>query len=532
MGLPEPDVRVYTNELYALLNLIKEEIQTHSHALQVSGLEPETLEAYLLDLNTYYYQSFHDRFFPLYKSQLETEIMALYRISREETSLKQDIIRNLKRIALIYNRIKNGSNLLKINRESINELLLISERGREQRTVELLYTLKDLESNLTSFLNVLGSYQKCMTDRHLLNSLSEYPFQTAWHSLLRNWEPDNSRFSRDFKRLLINLQLMIRLLIKLQQSEDPCLAARHHILDELEKLESGLANKKSSPVLVNWYKQHIQNQLSMHLNLLNLYVEKNERKRSMQAAKACENWLQALWYLLEKSAPSPENTEQVFFDLPLIVQMNTSELQELSDLSNRTAQSLQDLIKNLNESAQPGFENFYTSSSLIMMEVQPAFKRILAQGNIPGGTVLATRLMRLCMQFSLLEGQLDLLQAKEEHAVKLKQQYEIMLQNMDSYLQLLQDIKNELARALAPRNINRNFKDMDVRVEHIPIQPGELFPNHYLHLLDSSQITARESLEQEQEYMVTEEDGDIFIFKLDELYEELIPNICITRKGP
>ncbi len=528
MKVPEPDLRMYYNELYSFLNLLKDEIQTQSQALVKDY--PEALDAYLLDLNTYYYQSFNERFFPVYKSQLESEIMALYRISREEATLKEDIIKNLKRIAQIYNRIKSGSQLLKTNRESVYNLLLNSDRGREQRIVELLYTLKDLEQSLNSFLNLLTSYQDCLSDQQLIHSLSEYPFQVALHSLSLTWDFDNSRFIRDFKRLMINCRLMVQLLIKLQQSDDPCVEARNNVLNDLQKLEASMGARKSSPLLTSWYKQHIQSQLLIYLNLLGLYVEKNDRKSSVKAAHACEEWMRALLYLLEKTTLSPENLGPVFLDLPMLsLAQRSSNLKELSDISTNIAQSLKELIKNLSSSAQPKFDYFHTSAGLIMAEAQSQYKKILNQKNIPHGTVLANALSRLAMQLSLLDGQLELLQAKEEHALRLRQQYEIMLQNMDSYHELLQEIKNELSRALAPRNINRNFKDMDVRVEQISINQGELFPARYLHLLDSSQLTDDDALE--QEYIVTEEEGDIFIFKLDELYEELIPPIVISRKG-
>jgi len=529
MELPEPDLRIYYNELNSFLNLLRDEIHLQSQILKADHMEPEALEAYLLDLNTYYYQSFHERFFSDYKSQLEAEVMSLYRISREEASLKADIIRNLKRVAQIYNRIKSGSSLLKTNRESIYTLLLSSKRGQEQRIVELLYILKELEQSLGGFLTMLNNYQNHLADQQLLNSLNEYPFQAAIYNLLQIWEADNNRFTRDFKRILINIQLMLKLLLKLQNSEDPCLEARNSLLSELEKAESSLAAKKSSPVQAQWYKQHIQKQLRIYLDLLGLYTEKNDRKRCLQTAQGMENWLQALLYLLEKASLSPDNLGSVFLDLPMMTWGHPAGLKKLNELCSKTAQSLQALIQNLNTSSQPIFVNFHTSASAIIGEAQLQFKRIQEQEIITDGTVLANALHRLSMQFSLLDGQLDLLQDKEEHAIRLKQQYELMLQNMDSYMELLQDIKNELSRSLAPRNINRNFKDMDVRVEQIAINQGELFPAPYLHLLDSSQLIDADPLE--QDYTVLEEEGDIFIFKLDELYEQLIPRIVVNRKG-
>jgi hypothetical protein len=123
--------------------------------------------------------------------------------------------------------------------------------------------------------------------------------------------------------------------------------------------------------------------------------------------------------------------------------------------------------------------------------------------------------------------QIDHLDSREEHAVKLKQQYERMLETIDSYQDLLGNMKNQLSRTLAPRNISRQFKELDLRVEHIPISQGEVFPSAYLYLLGVA-VANRDS---DQDCFVQEEDGDIFLFRLDELQDELIPKIVLTGKG-
>lgn len=528
MGLPEPDMQVYYDELTLFLKQIREEIEEHSRHLNTDHLDQDSLESCLLDLNTYYYRGFHERYFPLYKTQIEADIRSLYRISREEAALKEDIINNLKRMAEIYNRVKYAIKLLEISRDSVSELLQSSERGQEQRIVELLYTLKDLDNNLLTFLNLLNKWQSFLTDQDLLKSLAEYPFHLALHRLLLNWEADNSRFIRDFKRFMINLQLAAQLLVKLQYSDDPCQTARRTVLEELEKLEVNLASKKSTPFLATWYKQHIQNQFLMYIDLLGLYAEKNERKRFLQTAQAFEKWLQALLYLLEKASLSPEEFRPLFLDLQSLALLPL-ELDEINKQSRETSAALQDLIKDLTAATKPGFVHFSTAAKQIISEAYGQFKHIVEQGKIPPGTVLANGLSRLSMQISLLEMHLDLLSDKEEHRGKLRQQYQLMLHNMDAYQALLQEAKNELARALAPRNISRNFKEMEIRLEHIPVNQDEIFPALYLHLLPES--TGIDTETAELDYIVQEEAGDIFIFKLDELYEVIVPHIVLTRKG-
>lgn len=528
MSLPEPDMQVYYDELDSFLTTFREEIQAHSQKLKSEHLDQDALDVYLVELNTYYYQSFNERFFPLYKSKLEADISALYRISHGEAALKLDVIRNLKRMAQIYNRVKSAANLLKINRDNVSHLLNDSDRGREQRIVELLYSLKDLDKSLLTFLNTLNKWQGFLEDRELIDSLAAYPFHVALHSLLLAWEADNPRFIKEVKRLMINLQLAAKLINKLEYSDDPCLAGRNDVLGELVKLDITLAGKKTSPVLTDWYKQHIQSQLQMYLQLIGLYAEKNDRKRCLQTAQSFTTWLQSLLYLLEKSTLSPQELGPFFLDLQSLA-LPSSELNEISDLCKRFAQPTQQLIKDLASSANPEFEYFSTASRHIIAEATPRFKNILEQKKIPFGTVLADGLTRLSMQISLLDMHLDLLNDKEEHSSRLRQQYQLMLHNMDSYLELLLEAKNELARALAPRNITRNFKDMNLRLEHIPVNQGEVFPSRYLNLLP--EFAAVDIEANDQDYIVAEEDGDIFILKLDEFHEELIPYIVLSRKG-
>lgn len=528
MGLPEPDIQVYYDELNNFLTEVGKEIQSHSQYLITDKLDQDSLEAYLLDLNTYYYRSFHERFFPVYKSKMEADIRAIYRIKREESELHEDIISNLKRMAQVYNRVKSAARLLSTSRDSVQDLLNSLDRGQEQRIVELLYTLKDLDKSLSAFLNLLSKWQNFLEDHTLLDSLAQYPFHLALNSLLLNWEADNSKFVRDFKRLMINLQLAAQLLLKLQYSDDPCSIVRNSILDEFKKLEGNLAGKKSSPFLVNWYKQHIQSQFLIYLELLELYAENNERKKCVQTAQTLGKWLQALLYLLEKASLSPQELGPLFFDLQSLALL-PAQLNDISELIRKTSEMFQELIKELSAASNPGFEHFSTAAKHIITEAYPQFRNLSKQGIIPAGTVLYNGLDSMCMQISLLDMQVDLLSDKEEHRDKLRRQYHLMLLNMDSYLELLLEAKNELARALAPRNLSRNFKDIELRVEHIIVNQGEIFPAFYLSLLPEVKDMDNDS--GNQDYIVQEEDGDIFIFKLDDLYEELIPHIVLAKEG-
>ena len=95
MDLPEPDVREKILELSSFLSQIKEELQVQAQSPSRNHFDQNELDEFILDLNNYYYQSFHERFIPLYRAQWEEEIKRLYGIARDESALKEDSNKNL-----------------------------------------------------------------------------------------------------------------------------------------------------------------------------------------------------------------------------------------------------------------------------------------------------------------------------------------------------------------------------------------------------------------------------------------------------
>jgi hypothetical protein len=183
--------------------------------------------------------------------------------------------------------------------------------------------------------------------------------------------------------------------------------------------------------------------------------------------------------------------------------------------------SLQNLIKQYEEASIPDFPIFSESAGNILSEVWPKFKSILQDNDVTEYNILNNMLERLKNQFSFLEMQIDHLNIRARHIQKMQQQYEQILTTIDNYHDLLTEMKNQLARTLAPRNLSRQFKDMDLRIEHVVINKGELFPSDYYDLLNI------EDDQTEQEHFIAEEDGDIFLFRLDDVKDALIPKIIL-----
>jgi len=524
LHLPEPDIRNNMLELSAFLTRIKEELQLQGQALKSKELERNELEDLILDLNSYYYQSFHEQFFPLYRAELEEDIKRLYKIARDETALKEDIIKNLKRAAQMYNHVKNGLNVLKQNHELVDSLRFTTSHSQEQLLLELLYALKDTQTAMSKCLDTLKSWQSLKALPELAKCWQVYPFQSALRGLWMSWDADSNSFGRDFKRLLINLELIQKLLAKITFSDENSTENWDICLAELHKIENNLAHKKYSPSLTLWYKQHIRPQFILYAELLELSIKQRDRKRIQLAVRNFETWLRSLLYLLERVSIRSGKPEPLLLEMHLFNPPDTSLIDEIAALLTQVQENLQQLIKQHDEAAHPDFYIFSAAAGKIVNEAWPKFKSMLKETNLNDPSILNNALARMQNQFSLLEMQIDHLNTRAEDIQKIKQQYEQMLATLDSYQDLLTEMKNQLSRTLAPRNVSRQFKDMDLRVEHVPINKGELFPPACYYLLNISEDQSG------RERFIEEEDGDIFIFRLDDLKDSIIPNITLREE--
>ncbi len=523
MDLPQLDVRDTMLELFSFLDQIKAELQIPAQSLSDKQFNRNELDEFITDLNHYYYQSFHERFIPLYRAHWEEEAKRLYGIVRDEAALKDDIIKNLKRSAQIYNQVKNGLNVLTYNHEQIDYLRIGIGRKQEQLLLELIYALKETETVLAECLDLLHAGHTLATEKELQKSMKIYPFQSILKHLWNAWDPDSNTWGRDFKRLLINLELCVKLLGKISGSDEKQAEDWDAWLAELYKTEQHLNNKKYSSVLNEWYRQNLRPQFMLYTELLDLNIKRRDRKGIQSSISIFENWLRALLVLLERTNRRNGRPEPLLLEMYYVNSMDASLIKELIDHLSKARQDLQVLIKQHGKSAHPELAIFREAARNFLNQTWPTFKR-LSKTNSMDFNLLNNMLAQMRNHFSWLENQINHLDNQIEHIQKMQQQYEQILATIDNYQNILTEMKNQLARTLAPRNLNRRFKDWEVRVEHIPLHKDESFPVEYLNLLEHGQTLAG------QDYIIDEEDGDLFIFGLGERKEALVPNIKL-REG-
>jgi hypothetical protein len=215
--------------------------------------------------------------------------------------------------------------------------------------------------------------------------------------------------------------------------------------------------------------------------------------------------------------------------LHLLDQMDVNYRQELADYGERFMKSMHDLIHSLSSSSEINYKYHSERSAQILSEAHRYLQQQLNNNAASRGIILTPAMNWLLNRLDLCESRIELLDEKDEHALQMSQQYSAIMDSLDSNLELLAAIKYELERLLAPRNIKRDFQDINLRIDHIAIATGALFPSDYSYLVDQKAIETQ--VAEVPEGRILYEEGDIFIIHLDEFRAEEIPKIIIAKKG-
>ena len=526
---PITDAKVYINHLDEFMQRLKNELDSLSRERLIPASGQTSPDEYLLELNSFYYESFHRRFFPSYKQIIEEEIRELHHIGTQEETLKKDLSMSFKQHARLFNQVKSISALLKSKRQEMEPLLTASLKGNDVRSVDLLFILKELANSWNSFLTVLRNVKFLMEDKKLLSALNEYPVHALISNFIYRWEPENSKALRELNRLMAGWQLAVQKLIKLQETQTSK-ESYGVVLYDLEEIDNSWDNRKVPATLRSWYKQYVQKTFHLYLDGMNLYKDKNDRRRSVQAAGQFENWLSSLLYIMEQSLLyKSRGWGDLISKADLLNGIDDDYLKELINYSARILQTLEELINSLSGSTQANYKNHSQRAGQILTE-NYQYLKLQRDNNICSRAILLEpELERLINQITLLESRLELLDDKEEFSVQVSQQYQLIVDSLDSSLDLLIAIREELEQTMAPRNIKRNFQNIDIKIDHIAIAEGALFPSDYYSLMEKMGIETQEAAVPEGQVLY--EEGDIFIIHIDELEEAEIPKIIIAKKG-
>ncbi len=523
------DTQAYKHTVDDLLHELKNQVDRQTlAAASEAGLN--SLDEYLLELNTFYYKSFHNRFFPHYEQIIQEDIRNLLHLSQDEAILKQNILALLKRYARLCNRVKHTSALWERKRQETQALRSECSQGSEERNVSLLYYLKEMYGNWNSFLTLIQNIQAMQQDDLFMAALKQYPPHAAAANLIAAWNPENSRETRDFNRLLASWKLSTRLLGKLQDDPSPSRESYETLMQEIKQADLNWDNRKVNPVVRTWYQQYIQQAFRLYWECLNLNAEKRDSRLISKAARQFEEWLNSLLTVIEQSMLyKSRGWEELAVQADLLAKIDKACLNEMDSYTSRLLQSMDELIQSLSISNRADYRNHSQRAGALLNLSSERLQEELENKSIPRSSIIKSALERLKYQNEYLETGIELLNDKEDHSVNTRSQCQAILDALDSYLELLTNIKDELNRMLSPRHLKNIFQNIDLKMEHALILPGASFPSQYNYLIVEKMIETEVSDMPGGQILYTE--GDIFVFHLDDSIVYEIPKIIVAKRG-
>jgi len=527
---PTPDAQLYRDNLDSFLLQLKNELDAQGTAMLTSIDRQNSLDEYLLQLNTFYYESFHRRFFPLYNQTIKEDIRNLLHIGQQEEVLKKDIIANLMQHARLFNQVKNISALLERKRQETQTILFENQRGSDERSVSLLFVIKELANCWNSFLTVVRNLQILLEDKKLLTALNQYPSHAVVSQLIGDWEPNNSKAVRDFNRLLAAWQLAVKLLVKFRDNPAPGKESLVLLADELQKVDTAWDNRKVPAPIRTWYQQYIQRNFHLYLESLSLSTEKRNQRHTAQTAGQFADWLNSLLTVVEQSITfKSRGGTHLINQLSMFTRIDKDYIKELDVYISRVLPSIEELILSLSSSSQASYQYHSERIGGLLSVFNQYLQQQIDSNLMSRGKLLAFDIGQLRHLINFLDSRLELLNEKEEHSVYASAQYQAIIDSLDSYLKLLQDSREELTRRLTPRYLKNSFQGIDLSIEHVTIAAGSVFPPQYYYLVEDMAISTEEA--DGPAGLILYAEGDIFIIHLDELTETEIPKIIIAKKG-
>ena len=162
----EINLDFFLDKLESFLQQLFQEINTVSGARTWKEGELEKMENHLYEINSFYYRSFNEHFFPAYRSELKEEF------KRQQDSIKRDIMANLQRYARLYNQVKNLNFSLQqaqenclLARESIDE-------KEKERGIELYYRLQKTRDAISYVNELLYQIKQLEQDKEAMAALN------------------------------------------------------------------------------------------------------------------------------------------------------------------------------------------------------------------------------------------------------------------------------------------------------------------------------------------------------------------------
>ncbi len=522
MNINDLNLETYGQNMQHFLLLLRSEVEEISRQFESDPGSLENLDRYLLTVNSFYYRSFHETFWPVYKKDVKEEINQLLSLKVQEDLLKKHIAAIIKRNANLFNQVKNVSARLQDLKQQIMEQRLSFTDEIDRQVLELIYGFKEIRSK---FLE-LDDFMNCLSE--ISSGLASFQGQARSQMLIMGANSLCSVNSEDpsYYQLLKQQGQIFKLIQK-------CASDESIIPERISKIRSLLLSSTidwPGEEFRDFYEVQIRS-ASLHyteLMMLNLQVQDYPRLKEiiLEFSEFFEIWLDFLDLIISYiSRPG-------FHLIPELYQLNLKNpgyLKELYYDVSSTRKHIEQVGEDMDNTQDIDFIYFSSQMQNILEFSAPLYKTIAHESPVTEITLLTARFQQVSCAFSIMDSRLKILIEEYRHMSSIIAHCEDLLTRLDSEIELLSNIKNDLERLLAPRNIARVWKDLDIRITHIPLIRGLPLADEYLYLLDKYHINTR--IAGGTDNTILHEEGDIFIIRVEDESSEEIPYMIIGKKG-
>lgn len=521
----------YLNLLEEMLVQVKENlILNTAQGFNGHDIDFDNLDEYIKELNSYYYRSFHEHFFPDYRRTIVTDLEELLQIKKDQDMIIQDLLANLKRYAKLYNQIKAVNKLLKETRENFNSSLYAIYREKEYQNTELLYSLRNLHNAVHSLQVIASILTSMYEDKNLVNAVKLYPNMPRVlvnTSKLAPYEIDS------IKKLIFRLQVILKMVQQLEAAT----ISKKIVQDVLADFTAQINNLNGDKIWSSLPKPFVSDfdyKAKTFTELITSYNELNKLDKIRTTAKDYENMLYNFLIVLDQGLDFlDKNNSKYGADLLgstyAISDLSYNSLSILNQRVSEIKGTLDRIQDNIISAGEPDFKYLAKTIDDLLENYRSSFQKLLQHEDLMQITPLAKQINIVNLEFSMLDRHLYLIKAKHNFAKSIEEKYLEVINILDSYLSFISNTQGDLERLLAPRNLSRVWKGFNVKVDRIPIEVGKKLPAGYEDILSQAPIERR--ISHQETDTVLHEEGDIFIITIDEktIYE--IPPLILAQKG-
>ncbi len=505
-------------------------ISNHALGFNEHAINYNDIDNYMLELNTYYYKSFHENFFPQYKTTLIKAIEDLWQIKSNQSMVITDLQANIKRYAKLYNQVKLINNLLQNTREDFNNLLYALYREKEQHNLELMYALKRISTAFNKLENLAMILTSLHEDKDWLDVLNLYPnIPSNLVSIFRNSPPKLDIV----RRLIIRLRAILKLTSQLQNQDISKKIVRNIIKELKNQLELISKDKEWSslpPTFINDFNFKVPT----FIELISLNNELNKLDRIRHIARDYEFLISNLIIVIEKSLDFLENNfsshiQDLLENSGAIINLTHNSLVRLNQNIAEAQTDLKRFQNDILKTGEPDFAYLAKIVTSFLEDYQDLFIQLSEHENLMLVTPIAKQLNLINLEFVDLGRYLQALQEKYAFAESMENKYLDLINILDSYISYTNNARGDLERIMAPRNLSRVWKGFNVKAERIPLEVGKVIPSEYADILAQANISRKVShLDTDT---ILYEEGDIFIITVDDVTIYEIPALTLAQKG-